>query len=156
MPCGETRWQRGLHLIYWPPRFWNSLYIAGRNNNNLGISSYNISCETKHLGAVCGVRSLPGAGHVLGLWRTIEGPTWWFFAGHCPCISLAGLERRRERRREREWEQEPKPEREWEHKRWRICYFPRWELLRAHLCRQVEDCDGYMGLLFDWRDRLTF
>ena len=67
LPCGETRQQKGLDLAHWPRRFRNGPHIAGRNNSNLGVSSHNIGWKTELLGAVHGVRSLPGAGHVLGL-----------------------------------------------------------------------------------------
>ena len=67
LPCRETRRQKGLDLAYWPLQFRNDPYIAGRNNSNLGMSSHNIGRKTKPLGAIRGVRSLPEAGHVLGL-----------------------------------------------------------------------------------------
>ena len=107
LPCRETKRRKRLDLAYWPWRFQNGLYIASRNNSNLDVSSYNTSWETELLGAVCKAQSLLGAGHVLGLWQMILEPTWWLFAGPHLCISLAGLEQRRER----EWEQEYEPKR---------------------------------------------
>ena len=67
LPCGETRQQKGLNLAYWPWRFRNGLHIASKNDSSLGESSHNTNRKTKPLGAAHGVRSLPGADHVLGL-----------------------------------------------------------------------------------------
>ena len=97
---GETRRQKGLDLAYWPRRFRNGPHIAGRTDSNLDVSSFNTGRETEPLGAVRKVRSLLGAGHILGPWRMILGPTWWLSAGSRPCISPAGLKRRQERERE--------------------------------------------------------
>ena len=105
LPYRETRRQTRSNLAYWLRRFWNGPHIASRTDSNLSMSFPNTSWKTEPLGAVRRIQSSLRAGYVLCLWKMILRPTWWLFAGLCPCISPAGLEQRRE------WK------REWEHKR---------------------------------------
>ena len=62
----KIKWQKEFDLAYWLQQFWNSFHIVSRNNNNLGLSFYNISWETKLLQAVYKVRTLLKAGYFFG------------------------------------------------------------------------------------------
>ena len=67
LPRGETGQQKGFDLAYWPRQFLNDSHIAGRNNSNLDVSSYNTNLETKLLGATHKMRNSLGAGYIIGL-----------------------------------------------------------------------------------------